>query len=74
MRDHREDKEANTRMLRSSNERCSVCGHSSVMGRKHRDEKELKGNHPEALPNIRGARDDQFEVNLQGTEEHQADK
>ena len=40
------------------------------MREKHRDENELKGNHPEGWPNIRRARYVQVEVDLQGTNKH----
>ena len=74
MRDQTEDKEANTRKVRSCSARCGVCVHCGVKGRKHRDENELKGNHPEGRLNIKGAKDVQVDVDLEGTNEHHADK
>ena len=65
--DQREDTEADTRKVRSCSARCGAGGHCGVKGRKHRGQKELKENHPEGRPNIRGARDDQVEVDLQPT-------
>ena len=74
MCDQREDTEADTRKVRSCSARCGAAGHCGVKGKKYRGQKELKENHPEDRPNIRGARDDQVEVDLQGTNEHHADK
>ena len=67
MRDQREDKVANKRKVRSGSTRYGECGHCGVKGRKHRDENELKGKHPEGRPNIRGARDVQVVEVIQGT-------